>query len=314
MPYTVKGKCIFKKDGGAKVGCATGDVKKYLAALHANANESIEENEKPKIFTYTKYDLPSEEDLKDIDSKNLSAKEIFNGFSYTIVGRGINSNSNKDKIIKSIKMLIDFNPNNTEYKEALKMAENMGGGFIKEKNELNETKLLIKSLVRKKILSEIKYTIKEDDRKEYLNWKRKNVTLRGINDSTDENGYNGGGASFGSGLYTAFLSNKSLAKGYGKVYFVLNAIPKHPKIVDTWNNAEIFTQNVVNNWCKKNGLSYEPNEFYKKTNLRDEMISLGYDGLIIKGREMVNYTPPDNVVYFKSEAQLYNYFTTINLY
>ena len=45
MPYTVKGNCIFKKDGGAKVGCTTGDVKKYLAALHANANESIEENQ-----------------------------------------------------------------------------------------------------------------------------------------------------------------------------------------------------------------------------------------------------------------------------
>ena len=40
MPYTVKGKCIFKKDGGAKVGCTKGSVKKYLAALHANADES----------------------------------------------------------------------------------------------------------------------------------------------------------------------------------------------------------------------------------------------------------------------------------
>lgn len=41
MPYTVKGKCIYKKDGGAKVGCTKGNVKKYLAALHANASESI---------------------------------------------------------------------------------------------------------------------------------------------------------------------------------------------------------------------------------------------------------------------------------
>jgi len=43
MPYTVKGKCIFKKDTGAKVGCTKGPVEKYLAALHANANESISE-------------------------------------------------------------------------------------------------------------------------------------------------------------------------------------------------------------------------------------------------------------------------------
>ncbi len=42
MPYEVKGKCVYKKDGGAKVGCTKGDVSKYLAALHANANESVD--------------------------------------------------------------------------------------------------------------------------------------------------------------------------------------------------------------------------------------------------------------------------------
>ncbi len=40
MPYTVKGKCVYKKDSGAKVGCTKGDVNKYLVALHANTNES----------------------------------------------------------------------------------------------------------------------------------------------------------------------------------------------------------------------------------------------------------------------------------
>ena len=45
MPYKVKGKCIYKKDSGAKVGCTKGSVDKYLAALHANANESVEEIE-----------------------------------------------------------------------------------------------------------------------------------------------------------------------------------------------------------------------------------------------------------------------------
>jgi len=34
MPYVVKGKCVYKKDG-TKVGCTKGSVKKYLAALHA---------------------------------------------------------------------------------------------------------------------------------------------------------------------------------------------------------------------------------------------------------------------------------------
>ena len=40
MPYTVKGKCIFKKDDNTKVGCTKGSVDKYLAALHANVDES----------------------------------------------------------------------------------------------------------------------------------------------------------------------------------------------------------------------------------------------------------------------------------
>lgn len=45
MPYEVRGKCIYKKDGGSKVGCTKGSVKKYLAALHANADESVKPEE-----------------------------------------------------------------------------------------------------------------------------------------------------------------------------------------------------------------------------------------------------------------------------
>ena len=42
MPYKVKGKCVYKKDTGKKVGCTDGPVKDYLAALYASANESTE--------------------------------------------------------------------------------------------------------------------------------------------------------------------------------------------------------------------------------------------------------------------------------
>jgi hypothetical protein len=52
MPYSVrkgKGKdegkkCVYKKRGkklGKKVGCTSGDVKKYLAALYINVNEAM---------------------------------------------------------------------------------------------------------------------------------------------------------------------------------------------------------------------------------------------------------------------------------
>lgn len=39
MPYKVKGKCVYKKDTGKKVGCTKGSVKDYLAALHANVDK-----------------------------------------------------------------------------------------------------------------------------------------------------------------------------------------------------------------------------------------------------------------------------------
>jgi hypothetical protein len=48
MPYTHRKvgdkQCVYKKDTGEKVGCTSGSINKYLAALHANANESINEN------------------------------------------------------------------------------------------------------------------------------------------------------------------------------------------------------------------------------------------------------------------------------
>lgn len=153
--------------------------------------------------------------------------------------------------------------------------------------------------------NQCKNTLTEQSRHDYLKWKRKNVTLRGMTELGKENK---GGGRFGSGLYTAFLSNKDMAKVYGKVYFVLNAIPKTPKVLQDANLAEIYLQGIINNWCKSRGMSYNSNEFFKHTDIRTEMLNLGYDGLVIKGREMVNYTPPDNVKYFEHEFQLGNYY------
>lgn len=45
MPYKIKGKCIYKKDTGKKVGCTKGDPKKYLKALYINANEGVSPSE-----------------------------------------------------------------------------------------------------------------------------------------------------------------------------------------------------------------------------------------------------------------------------
>jgi len=49
MPYTARGKCVYRKDTGKKVGCTTGPVKKYLAALHINTGH--EESKTPQKIT-----------------------------------------------------------------------------------------------------------------------------------------------------------------------------------------------------------------------------------------------------------------------
>lgn len=46
MPYEAKGKCVYKKDSGEKVGCTDGSIEDYLAALHANVKK---ENKRVRI-------------------------------------------------------------------------------------------------------------------------------------------------------------------------------------------------------------------------------------------------------------------------
>lgn len=143
---------------------------------------------------------------------------------------------------------------------------------------------------------------------EYLSWKRKNVTIRGIKEAGQENN---AGAMLGRGLYTAFLSNKELAKQYGTVKFVVNAIPKKAKIFNSLNEWEIFFYNtLIRNYCKEHGLKESRTNFSQNTTIEDEMQKLGFDGIIIKGREMVNYKP-ENVLYFGNENQLKFYYEDI---
>lgn len=77
----------------------------------------------PSFFSQTNYRLPTEEELREINSFDLSAKELMEGFSYTIVGRGIMREQEKTNIIKSAKMLSSLYPENQEYKKAVNKAE-----------------------------------------------------------------------------------------------------------------------------------------------------------------------------------------------
>lgn len=136
----------------------------------------------------------------------------------------------------------------------------------------------------------------------YKKWKRNNVMVRGISSDGTLDTANGAGARFGDGLYTAPLSNKSMAKGYGKLYFVVNGKPKNPMVFKDTNLAEIWIQqHLIYNKYKNT------REFNANTSIKDEMLKLGYDGIEIKGRETVNFTP-DNIMYFATENGLIDYF------
>lgn len=83
MPYKIKGNCIYRKDTGKKIGCTKGDVKKYLASLHANVKEENSMTEKlerliRRIVVEEKYKLSKgsastknsfgNDNLKDVNS------------------------------------------------------------------------------------------------------------------------------------------------------------------------------------------------------------------------------------------------------
>ncbi|MFA5359299.1 MAG: hypothetical protein WC310_05820 [Patescibacteria group bacterium] len=85
-----------------------------------------------------------------------------------------------------------------------------------------------------------------------------------------------------------------MARQYGKVYFVVNGRPKHPKKFHGLNDFEIFRQK------------------YESVNaMQSDLILQGYDGVEIPGREMVNYAP-QNVYYFSDETNLINYYSYAN--
>lgn len=103
---------------------------KYLKKF----NESLILSDNPDIFKRTIYRIPTESELENVDSFKLSSSEILDGFKYTIVGRGIFSQKNKNMIIESIKLLCELFPENIEYKKSLLEAEN-----ISTYNKFNES-------------------------------------------------------------------------------------------------------------------------------------------------------------------------------
>lgn len=154
-------------------------------------------------------------------------------------------------------------------------------------------------------------SIEDIKRRDYLRWKKDNVSYRGMAEVGQENG---GSAMLGRGLYTACLSNKSMTKDYGKMYFVVGAVPKNPKVFKTLNDWEIWFYNtLVYKYSKEKGKEFpDKRDFNENTTIEAEMMKLGYDGILISGREMVNYTPSD-VKYYRNESEVFEYFKYVVL-
>jgi hypothetical protein len=124
MPYFVKGKCVYKKDGGAKVGCTKGSVQKYLAALHANANESEDKslrearkyvrnilNEKFAIIQNT---LEISEPYDNIETIKVGDKNV-----YVLFGN-VDYYENKESILAIKRRSSELNLDHKAYTDFLK--------------------------------------------------------------------------------------------------------------------------------------------------------------------------------------------------
>jgi hypothetical protein len=140
MPYTVKGKCVYKKDGGAKVGCTKGSVDKYLAALHANVDESTENK------------------LVGGKSDKLSLQDIADKFDVTLekiksqIQKGIKTEmEHTDDKEKATEIATDHISEFPDYYDRLEKMENKADKETKTKEMNENTKILIKRLLRENI-------------------------------------------------------------------------------------------------------------------------------------------------------------------
>lgn len=86
----------------------------------------------PIIFKSTIYRIPTDEELIEVDEHNLNADDLMQGFTYTMVGRGISNEDNKEKIVDSLKRLHEMFPKNDDYVQAYEQAKNIKIRFSDE--------------------------------------------------------------------------------------------------------------------------------------------------------------------------------------
>lgn len=105
MPYKVKGKCVYKKDTGKKVGCTKGPVKKYLAALHINAHENMETFKDYQKRTYKETFLNTiagDQRVTDTQHSNIGETQYSDGQDYSIPASPVVDATNREQVIQDV--------------------------------------------------------------------------------------------------------------------------------------------------------------------------------------------------------------------
>lgn len=137
MPYEVKGKCVYKKDSGAKVGCTKGNVKDYLAALHANEITEVNKLKGGKADELSSNDIAKKFDV--------SAEEIKDQIKK---GKKVESEHTDDEE-KQLEIASDHVSEFPDYYDRIEKMEKEAEKHWGEK--INESKSLIKKLLRENI-------------------------------------------------------------------------------------------------------------------------------------------------------------------
>lgn len=100
------------------------------------------QNKKPSFFSGTKYRDPSDEELREINESNVNSNELLQGLGYAIIGRGIKRQKEKDMIINAIERLLSLQPDNEQYKIALKEAKKSALKEAKKSNKSSCVKIV----------------------------------------------------------------------------------------------------------------------------------------------------------------------------
>ncbi len=109
------------RTGNQKVFNAIGEMKKVVGGdtNHEQMGYNARHISKPAIFTTTIYRIPTKAELEEVHKYNLSADDLIHGFTYTMVGKGMDTPDTIANIVASLAELQTMYPENETYFEAL---------------------------------------------------------------------------------------------------------------------------------------------------------------------------------------------------